>query len=231
MNKQLLYHIMICEHTKEYVDDIERILTEIGKRVGIHTKFYSHLELDKDIKQLTDISPVIDLVIINVGFCGQGIGMAQMIAKNKPLLPIIFLEDEEMPLEQAERMLAIGILKKPLNQARLGLLFYRALGQIDLLNEYYGKPNLAFIINKEKILIPCAAISSLEKIQKKIVIRYQGEVLAVRATLKEIALCLPRNFLRINQGVIINVNDIQWGTIFYWQNVSKTGDGLFSRDV
>lgn len=208
MNNQLLYHIMICENAREIVDDIERILTDFGKRIGIQIRFYSHYEMERDLGQLTNISPVIDLMIMDIDFCGQGIHIARTILKAKPWLPIIFIGDEEVQLERTDKLLAIGFLKKPFNQARLGILFYRALGQIDLVNQYYGRPNLTFVINKRKITIPCACISSLEKIQKKVIIKHRAGTAEVRMTLKEVEPCLPRNFLRISQSVIVNVNDL-----------------------
>lgn len=209
MYEQQVYRIVLCDSKSKHAKFFAEKLTLLSTTMGIQIRLYSYTSRNSELECIMQTSDLVDIAIIDVAFEGAGAQVARELQKEKPFLPIIMFAGEKEEGIDADEKRIIGVLQKPILGAELKTLFFRALGQVDWYARQSQKYFLHFIRNKEHIEIPVKGIISIEMVLKKALIKTTSASYEFRKTLKEIEQELPPHFLRINQSVIINVEEIE----------------------
>lgn len=200
------YHILICEDDRENLqlnrENVEYLCEKWNRPVIIH-------ELSSAEDALCDSMEQIDIAILDIKLHGEnGLQFAQRLQKKKPELPIIFITNYVQYREEAGSIYAIGLLKKPVDTEKFKLLLKRSFAQIDMERKKESKRFLEIVVNKKVIKIKMLSIISMEKMQKKVIIKTDNRVYEVRDTIKAMETRLLPCFLKISQSVIVNMNEI-----------------------
>lgn len=209
MYEQQVYRIVLCDSKSKHARAFAEKITLLSTTLGIRIRLYSYVNRDSELEYIMQTSELIDIAIIDAAFDGDGVQLARALQKRKPLIPIIMFAGEEEKCVDVDRKLVIGVLRKPILGVELKTLFFRALGQVDWYARQSQNYFLRFIKNKEQIEIPIKGIISIEKVLKMVVFKTTSGIYEFRKTLKELEQELPPYFLRINQSVIVNVEEIE----------------------
>jgi len=200
------YHILICEDDWENLqlnrENVEHLCEEWNRPIMIHESLSAEEALCESIEQ-------IDIAILDIELHGEnGLQFAKRLQKKKPEMPIIFITSYAQYREEAGCLYAIGLLKKPVDNEKFKLLLKRSFAQIDMERDKEKHCFLEIVINKKPIKIKMLSIISIEKMQKKVIIKTNSGIYEVRDTIKAMELKLIPCFLKISQSVIVNMNEI-----------------------
>ena len=208
MNEQPVCHVLLCEKDIFTLERITEYISSCSKRLHREIVIHPFQTADKELLRILQCMDRIDIVILDSAFrYKEGRQLWEIIGKLKPFVPMIFIGDEDDSIKTS-RTVTIGLLTRPVDFLECITLFCRALGQVDFTYLNQGKRCLAFVINKKRILLKIQEIVSMEKLQKKVIIKTRLGRYEVRDTLAAMECRLPYYFLRISQSVIVNINEI-----------------------
>lgn len=201
-----LYHVLICEDDMESLQAnkelVEKLSYELDSQIEIHT----YRTLSEELFRYIDM---IDIAILDIDIEGEsGLQFARKILNHKPEIPIIFITRYVQYRNEASLLMAFGLLGKPVDREKFGILFRRAFAQVMMDSKLESKNLLEFIISKKVIKIKMNSIISMEKVQKKVLIKTDHGIYEVRDTITAMEQRLTPCFLRISQSVILNMNEI-----------------------
>ena len=207
--EETVYHVLICENdllsleiNKRYV---ELFSVELERKVEIHTS----IGISEELQNMPNCGKAVDMAILDVKLQGEsGIQFAKRLQENNPTIPIIFITDMEQYRTQASEIMALGLLGKPVSPEQFGLLFQRAVAQLDMEKNQEENTYLEIQINKRNIGVKMNSIISMEKQQKKVYMKTKSGTYEFRDTLSAVEQKLPSYFLRVSQSVIVNMKEV-----------------------
>lgn len=175
-------------------------------------EIYAYQRVNEELESLL-VSGIIDIAILDVDLPdGSGLEIARELQGKKPNLPIIFITEHEKYKKDASDMFVVGFIEKPIVQKVFELLYERALILAEGNRSGETQKFLKVMQNRKQINIRIAGITSLEKLQRKVIIKCEQGTFEVTDTLSSVEKELLPYFWRVNQSVIVNSKDIAHAT-------------------
>lgn len=151
----------------------------------------------------------IDIAFLDVDMKGMnGIQTADMMIRRNPRIVIIFITGHREYAYDAFTVEAFSFLVKPIDPERLDRIFKKAILQVnDLMNR---KLRSTLIITEDNIKkkLNQSAILYIERIESQSVIVTKTAKHSIYETITSLESRLEDNFLRVNQGIIVNLNEV-----------------------
>jgi DNA-binding LytR/AlgR family response regulator len=151
----------------------------------------------------------IDMAFLDVDMRGMnGIQTAGMMVRKNPRTVIIFITGHKEFAYDAFTVEAFSFLVKPIDPERLDRIYKKAVLQVsDLMNR---RLRSSLIITEDNIKkkINQSAILYIERIEARSVIVTKTTSHGVYESITSLENRLEDNFLRINQGIIVNLNEV-----------------------
>ncbi len=177
----------------------------------------------EDLLEYMERNEDIDMAFLDVDMKGiNGIQTAGMMIRKNPRTVIIFITGHREFAYDAFTVEAFSFLVKPIDPERLDRIFKKAVLQVnDLMNR---KLRSSLIITEDNIKkkLNQSAILYIERLDARSVIVTKTARHYIYETITSLESRLEDNFLRINQGIIVNLNEVAGvrGT----QMTMKTGE-------
>lgn len=199
-------HVLLCEDDLVNLQINKRYIELFGKELCKNVEIHDFQTVEQAMYEYID---KIDIAVLDIDLDGHnGMDFAKRLQDGKRTIPIIFITNYEKYRVDASLILAVGLLRKPVDPDKFRLLFNRAVAQVEMEEQKELQRFLSFAINKKEYRIKMSSIISLEKIQKKIQFKTDSGIYEVRETLAHMEEELTSDFLRISQSVIVNMNEI-----------------------
>ena len=216
-----MLRIIICEDNLDHLnlnkEIIENTIKMFGEEYEIHT-FVSPEEIRASDIEWANIA----FLDINLGIDKQnGIKLAEQALKLNKWLAIVFITTYQEYTGEAFKLQVFGYLEKPIIKREL-------VGLMERLIRYLQTDNISQFLEiydrRKKVLLKMEDIIYIEKFGRKIKLFTMEKDMEVNQSIVTLEDKLNLNFIKINQGVIINkryVNRLE-GDIIYLM----TGDKL-----
>jgi len=201
-------NIIICDEDRISLKINATYMEEFSQKYKIHSNISTYNVINDALYEYINQN-TIDIALLDIDFKNcNGIHLAKEIQRKSPWVSIIFItEHAEFALE-AFNLLALGFIQKPIKQLLLEKLFARAVIQAQSLKHRRIGTNIDFTMNKVTISIRQTSIIYLEKQNQKTRIITLQKTYETYETLTSIENRLESSFLRINQSIIINMQQI-----------------------
>lgn len=200
--------IIVCDNDKISLKINSTYAEEFCQKYKIKASIHSFTDVNTEL--LTFIKTHhIDIAFLEIELQNSnGIALAREIQKCNPWVSIIFITDRSEYALEAFNILALGYIKKPIKQLRLEKLFARAVVQAQSIRNKKTGASLDIIVNKSSITLKQTSIIYIQKIQQKTKIVTYYKSYEVYETLSSVESRLEYIFLRINQSIIVNMDEI-----------------------
>lgn len=200
--------IAVCDDESITLKTNCSYMEDLAKKYKVDTNivgFCSGAELLDYMEHNEDI----DIAFLDVDMKGMnGIQTAAMMTRRNPRTVIIFITGHKEFAYDAFTVEAFSFLVKPIDPERLDRIFKKAILQVnDLMNR---KHRSSLIITEDNIKkkINQSAILYIERIEARSIIVTKTAKHGVYETITSLENRLEDNFLRINQGIIVNLNEV-----------------------
>lgn len=211
------YNLLICD---EDLSDLERnklYIDEFSAKMNIHTRQYCHQEIDAKVEYLL-FKGSIDIAFLDVRIgAADGIEFAKKLLTKNPWMIIIFITSYPDFAKQAYQMQAFGYMQKPVDKRQLEWYFIKAVYLCEMIKYKSMSQTITVKLNRKVLKIRQSEINYVEKILRKVIIHTDHRTYEVYDSMISIAEQLNENFVRINQGAIVKIDEIdsiQKNTVF-----------------
>ncbi|HWT74403.1 MAG TPA: LytTR family DNA-binding domain-containing protein [Mobilitalea sp.] len=168
----------------------------------------------------------IDIAFLDIDLKGlSGLTVASKILKKNPRVITIFVTAHREFAYEAFTVEAFSYLAKPIDPERLERVFKKAILQVNDINNRLQRVPLVITEGNIKRKISQSSIIYIERVNSQSIIITKTGKHSVYETITSLASRLEENFLQINQGTIVNLEEV--AVIKGNQVKMKTGD-LFS---
>lgn len=199
-----MYSVLVCDDDEISLEVNQKYIELYGKRLNRRFQCFSFMEYEKELENLI-MRNTFDVALLDIQFPNKsGIEIAKLLQKVNPTIPILFITNYTEYKEIASDMIAVGYLEKPVFPDKFEILLKRAIGQIE--QEEDQAEFLKICVNRKDTLVRFQDITSVEILQKKLIINTRKGKLLCRETMQAIEKRLPKYFIRISQSVIVNVH-------------------------
>jgi DNA-binding LytR/AlgR family response regulator len=200
--------IAVCDDENITLKNNCTYLEELSKKYKVDANIVSFCS-GEDLLEYMDHNEDIDIAFLDVDMKGMnGIQTAGMMVRKNPRSVLIFVTGHREFAYDAFTVEAFSFLVKPIDPDRLDRIFRKAvLQEHDLMNR---KLRCSLIITEDNIKkkISQPAILYIERIEARSVIVTKTVRHGVYETITSLESRLEDNFLRINQGIIVNLNEV-----------------------
>lgn len=165
----------------------------------------------------------IDIIFMDIDMKGiNGIQTAAKVMKKNPKVITIFITGHREFAYDAFTVEAFSFIVKPIDPERLERIFKKALLQVNSLN--YRKQRAPLIITEENIKkkINSGIILYIERVDTQSMIVTKQAKHYVYETITSLVERLEDNFVRISQGVVVNLSEV--AKIQFNQVIMKSGE-------
>lgn len=213
--------IAVCEDEAIALKINCTYITELSKKYRLNTNVLGFTKGEALLEYVE--KEEVDIIFMDIDLGGiNGIQTASAIMKKNPRTITIFVTGHREFAYDAFTVEAFSFLTKPIDPERLERVFKKAIVQVNYINKQ--KSHTPIIITEENIKkkINQSNIIYIERIDTITAIVTKVSKHNVYETITSLAGRLELNFIRINQGVIVNldeVEDIKLNKIFM-----KTGE-------
>jgi len=182
-------------------------IEELAKkyRVDAHVVGFTSGEAVLEFMEKEDI----DIVFMDIDLKGMnGIQTASMILRKNPRIITIFITGHREFAYDAFTVEAFSFIVKPIDPERLERIFKKAVLQVNDLAHRKQRTPLIITEDNLKKKINQASILYIERIDTQSVIVTNSGKHFVYETITSLAERLEKYFLRINQGIIVNLSEV-----------------------
>jgi DNA-binding LytR/AlgR family response regulator len=198
-------------------------IEEISKKYKIEANIigFTHGEAVIEFMEKEEI----DIVFMDIDLKGMsGIQTASMLLKKNPKIITIFITGHKEFAYDAFTVEAFSFIVKPIDPERLERIFKKAILQVNDLNLRKQRAPLIITEDNLKKKINQAIILYIERIDTQSVIVTKSSKHYVYETITSLEERLEDNFLRINQGIIVNLAEV--AQLQQNQVLMKTGEAF-----
>lgn len=214
-------NIIVCDDENIALRINCTYIEELVKKYKVDANIIGFLTGEKVIEFMEDNE--INIAFLDIDLKGMnGIAVASRILKKNSRVVTIFVTGHREFAYDAFTVEAFSYLTKPIDPERLERIFKKAILQANDVNN--RKLRTPFIITEENIKkkINQSIILYIERVDTQSVIVTKVAKHSVYETITSLAERLEEDFLRINQGIIVNLTEV---AIIQGNQVSmKTGE-------
>ena len=206
---EIVYHIFLCEvdemHLKRDDKYIKTLSQQLKKRVELHSYCYKGYE--ELVNHIHRVGRVYDIAILSIELeKNQDEYIMHILKQMNARIRIIKLQNGKYHRIKHKKDLEERPLADEQYRERFEMLFRHAMERAECGNG--ENAFLELVINKKRIYLRVSSIIWLEKSQKKVCYRTWNNYYEERNTIQNLEERLPDYFLRVNQSVMININEI-----------------------
>lgn len=208
-------------------------IEELAKRYRVDANVTGFTNGDKVIEYLDNNE--IDIAFLDIDLKGMnGLTVASKILKKNPRVITIFVTAHREYAYDAFTVEAFSYLTKPIDPERLERIFKKAIIQFNDINNRLQRVPLVITEDNIKRKISQPSIIYIERVNTQSIIVTKSGKHSIYETITSLAGRLEVNFLQINQGIIVNLEEV--AIIKGHQVTMKTGDifsigRTYSKDV
>lgn len=182
-------------------------IEELSKRYKIDANVKGFLRGERLIEYLEDNA--IDIAFLDIDLKGtNGITIASKLLRKNPKIITVFISGHKEYAYDAFTVEAFGYLTKPVDPERLGRIFKKAIIQVNYIRNRTQAVPLIITVDNIKRKISQSTIYYIERKNTQSVIVTKVGNLNVYETITSLAGRLEEKFLQINQGIIVNMDEI-----------------------
>lgn len=206
MNKTQL-RILICDDDDICLQVNAAYMESLSKKYSVESTILKFNKMNKEMDDVI-VNKKIDIALLDIEMDEvNGIQIAKKIHEINPWVFIIFITNYKEYTADAFRVKAFGYIKKPVEQKEIEQYFQQAIFYVRGMKKKKEYSYLSFKSDNKIVKIRQDEIIYIEKEVRKLVIKTEFNEYKCYGTVNEIEGKLEDFFLRINQGVIINLNE------------------------
>lgn len=217
------FHIIVCDDEKITLKINCTYIEELAKKYKIDVDVKGFTSGEEVLAYIANVE--IDIAFLDIDLkTMNGIALASMILKKYPKVATIFITGHREFAYDAFTVEAFSYLTKPIEQDRLERIFKKAIVHVnDLFNR---KQRSTLIITEDNIKkkINQAIILYIERINNQSIIVTKTAKHGVYETLTSLEDRLEEYFIRVNQGIIVNLEEVE--NYHNNQIIMKSGDTI-----
>lgn len=201
-------NILLCDDEETSLQLNEEYIRTLNKQFQVETNILAFTSVTEKLEECVRKGDIhiafldIDLKDTN------GIVLAKQILAFNPQASIVFITGHGQFTSQAYQVEAVGYIEKPVKLEQLERIYKRVLYMVQGLEQEKGKRTITMKSGAKLINIKCSDIIYVEKVLKKVVIHTiygSHEFYEAIGAVEEL---LGESFLRVNQGTIVNIEEI-----------------------
>lgn len=180
---------------------------ELSKKYKVDANVISFNSGEALLEYMADEN--VDIALLDIDMKGMnGIRTANMMGKKNPKVIIIFITGHKEYAYDAFTVEAFSFLAKPIDPERLERIFKKAILQVNDLNNRKLRSPLIITEDNIKKKINQSIILYIERMESRSIIVTKIARHNVYETITSLESRLEDNFIRINQGIIVNLTEI-----------------------
>jgi DNA-binding LytR/AlgR family response regulator len=200
-------NIVVCDDEIIALKIMGTYIEELAKKYKIDVDVTSFLSGEKVIEHIENNE--IDIAFLDIDLKSiNGITVAAKILKKNPKVLTIFVTGHKEFAYDAFTVEAFSYITKPVDPDRLERIFKKAILYVFDLNS--RKQRVPLIITEDNIKkkLNQSIIIYIERVEAQSIIITKSSKHSVYETITSLSERLDENFLRINQGIIVNLTEV-----------------------
>lgn len=182
-------------------------IEELVKKYRIDANVTGFLRGEKLIEYME--SNAVDIAFLDIDLKGMnGIAIASKLLRKYPRIITVFITGHREYAFDAFTVEAFGYLTKPIDPERLERIFKKAVIQVNYINNRAPAVPLVITVDNIKKKINQSNILFIERKNTQSVIHTKTGLFHVYETITSLAGRLDKNFIQINQGSIVNMDEV-----------------------
>ncbi len=200
-------NIAICDDENIALRINYTYIEELVKKYRINANVIGFLRGEKLVEYME--KNTIDIAFLDIDLKSMnGIAIASRLLRKNPKVITIFISGHREYAFDAFAVEAFGYLPKPIDSERLERLFKKAIIQVNYISRRAQASPLIITVNNIKKKINQSSILYIERKKTQSIIITKTGWHYVYETITSLASRLERNFVQINQGVIVNMDEL-----------------------
>lgn len=200
--------IIVCDDESIALKINCTYIEELVKKYRVNASVTGFLSAEKVIEYME--TNEIDVAFLDIDLKGMsGLAVASRIFKKYPRVITIFVTAHREYAYDAFTVEAFSYLTKPIDQERLERIFKKAVIQFNDIHNRLQRVPLIITEDNIKRKISQSSILFIERINSQSIIITKSAKHAVYETITSLAGRLEENFLQINQGIIVNLEEVE----------------------
>jgi len=226
-------NIIVCDDENIALKINCTYIEELAKRYRIEATVTGFLSGERVVEYIEKKD--IDIAFLDIDLKGiNGLTVAAKLMKRNPKVITIFITAHREYAYDAFTVEAFSYLTKPIDQDRLERIFKKAIMHLNDINNRMQRVPLIITEDNMKRKISQTSILYVERMNSQSVIVTKTLRHPVYETITSLVERLEDNFLQVNQGIIVNLEEVL--LIKGHQVVMKTGEGFsvgrtFAKEV
>lgn len=217
-------NIIVCDDENIALKIDCTYIEELAKKYRIDANIMGFQSGEKVLEYMEHND--VDIAFLDIDLKGMnGITLASKIVKKNPRIITIFVTSHKEYALEAFSVEAFSYLIKPIDPDRLERIFKKAIMQVNDINNRVQRVPLIITEDNIKRKISQTGIIYIERVGSQSIIITKTSKHSVYETITSLSNRLEDNFLQINQGIIVNLEEVL--AIKGHQVTMKTGE-LFS---
>lgn len=226
-------NIVVCDDENMALRIHCTYIDELSKKLKVDANINGFLCAEK-LMEYTDLNTV-DIAFLDIELSGMdGINLASKLIRKYPKIITIFITSHREFAYDAFTVEAFSFLSKPVDPERLERIFKKAVLQVYDINNRAHRTPLIITEGNIKRKINQSVIQYIERINSRSIIVTKVGTHSVYESITSLAGRLELNFIQINQGIIVNMDEVlnMDGNFVYLKNGNVFSIGrTFSKDV
>ncbi len=199
-------NIIICDDESMALKFNCNIIEELVKKYRVDANVIGFLSGERLLEYMEH--NLIDIVFLDIDLKGMnGLKVASRISKKYPKVITIFITAHREYALEAFSVEAFSYLTKPIEPERLERIFKKAVIQVNDINNRVQRIPLIITEGNIKRKINQSSIIYIERVNSQSIIMTKSGQHAVYETITSLAGRLEDNFMQINQGIIVNLDE------------------------
>lgn len=199
--------IVICDDEAIALKASSSNIEELARKYRIDANINSFTSGEKVIEFMENSD--IDIAFLDIDLKGMnGITLASKILKRNPKVVTIFITAHREYALEAFNVEAFSYLTKPIDPERMERIFRKAILQVNDCNNRLQRVPLVITEDNIKRKISQSGIIYIERVGSQSIIVTKAGKHSVYETITSLAGRLEANFLQINQGIIVNLEEV-----------------------
>jgi DNA-binding LytR/AlgR family response regulator len=200
-------NIIVCDDENIALKIDCTYIEELAKKYRVDANILGFLSGDKVLEYMEHND--IDIAFLDIDLKGMnGIALASKLIKKNPRLITIFVTGHKEFALEAFSVEAFSYLVKPIDPDRMERIFKKAILQVNDINNRLQRVPLIITEDNIKRKINQSSIIYIERVGSQSIIVTRTAKHSVYETITSLSNRLEENFLQINQGIIVNLEEV-----------------------
>ena len=204
-----MLRVLICDDSKISLDINKVYIEEFTRKRNVQAEISAFSEINEELEQLIQ-KQKIDIAVLDIDFHNkkEGIRLGKKTLQYQPYAAVIFVTNYVEYAMEAFEIIPFGFLQKPIIEDKFERLFVRALIQLNGLVATKNNSSIEVVANGMHQILKENSIFFIEKVGHVAQINTKTGVYGVYDSLKSLEEKLSPCFIKINKGILVNMNHV-----------------------